>query len=165
MAKKGAIKITPTQMMNHWVNAYHRFQVNIWNFEVEAARTAVDVFRGSFGIRRMNTDGSPYWEPRKRNYKHPILEDTGTLKNSIEWKFLNDTPGPKKGVRIYTNPNKFGTARRHKGFCYAAVHNSADPSFRTGRVANMPQRQFMGHSTVLDKRLRLLTPTIFKGMP
>lgn len=157
-------------MRQQWVHAQHRFQLNLWNFEIEAGRAAVEVFKGSFDLRRLNTSKSSAWEKRKRNYRHPILEETGTLKNSIEWKFLGQGAGPKQGVRIYTNPSKFGTAKRHAGFCYAAVHNGppdklGQSSFRTGKVANMPRRQFIGPSSVLDKRLKLLVPTIFIGMP
>lgn len=160
--------ITPKQLASQWVNVLHRFQLNVWNFEVEAGKAGVQVFRGSFDMRRMNTSGSSPWASRKNKTwrkSHPILEETGTLKNSIEWKKIGEA-GLGKGVRIFTNPDKFWTAKRHKGFCYAAVHNDPSGSHTYG-ATGVPsvQRQFIGSSTYLDKKIKVLIPTIFKGFP
>lgn len=167
MAKKGGIQITPEMMAQQWMHASHRFQLNVWNFEVQLAREAVNIFKTSFDLHRLNTNGSRPWRPRKRPYKHKILRQTGTMRNSIEWKYLDDSPGPNKGgVRIYTNPAKYGTAARHKGFCYAAVHNAPSGTYTYGNTgARSIQRQFIGHSTVLDQKIKELTPMIFAGLP
>ena len=159
------IYITPKVMAAQWAGVSHKFQFNLWNFEVEAARAAVKTFQQSFDMRRFNTQGSSPWAPRKRNYKHPILEETGTLKNSIVWK--RQVKGvTEHEVQIYTDPSRFGTAKRHPGFCYAAIHNSPSSlGLRTGKAANIQQRQFMGSSTVLDQEIKKLIPTIFKGFP
>lgn len=166
-----AIKVTPGQVQAQWALLKHVFNVNAWNFEVEASKAAASTFRGSFDMRRLNSQGSTPWPPRKKQPRpyHPILKETGTLKNSITTKV--DGRWSLKGGRhlqahAYTDHRKFGTAARHKGFCYAAVHNSPDGAgFRTGRAANIAQRQFIGHSTVLDDRLRQLTRLIFRGFP
>ena len=167
MVKKGGIQLKPEMFMQQWMHASHRFQLNVWNFEVELARAAVDIFKQSFDMHRLNTSGSRTWKPRKRNYKHEILRETGTMMNSIEWKYLNDAPGPSKGgVRIYTNPSKYMTAARHKGFCYAAVHNAPSGTYTYGNTWRRSiQRQFIGHSTVLDRKIKELTPKIFAGLP
>lgn len=166
MPKKG-IKITPQMFADQWKHASHRFQLNVWNFEVELAKEAVDIFKKSFDLGRFNTNGSIAWKARRKNYAHPILNETGTLKNSIEWKYLSgDTAGPKKGVRIFTNPNKFWTAARHKGFCYAAVHNARSGTYTYGKTGvKSIQRQFIGHSTELNRKIKELTPKIFIGLP
>lgn len=152
MAKIVKIPITPKTMINTWSNVLHQFQLNLWNFEVQAAREAVGVFKESFDLRRFNKNGSTPWKQRKRSYPHPILEETSTLKNSIEWKRAD-----KDTVSIYTNPSKFNTAARHKGFCYAAIHNEG--------IGRMPKRQFMGNTPILVKKIKNLYPTIFTRMP
>lgn len=159
--------ITPKQLRQQWVHVLHHFQLNLWNFEVEAGKAGVQVFRGSFDMRRMNTPGSMPWKKRSTTWRrsHPILEETGTLKNSIEWKKTGGA-GIGKGVRIFTNPAKFATAKRHKGFCYAAVHNDPSGSHTYGNTGTPSiQRQFMGDSDYFNTKLKKLVPSIFKGFP
>lgn len=164
------IKVTPGQVSAQWALLKHVFNVNAWNFEVAASKAAVSTFRGSFFLNRLNSSGSSPWPPRKKTPKpyHPMLHETGTLKNSITSRV--DGRWSMKGGRhlqahAFTDHKKFGSAARHKGFCYAAVHNSPDSSFRTGRAAGIAQRQFIGHSTVLDNELQKLTHLIFRGFP
>lgn len=161
MAKKRGIPISPTQLAAQWRPLQHKFRLNVWNFRVEAAQAAVEVFQGSFDLHRFNTNNSLRWRERRRNYKHPILDETGTLKNSIVYKKLtNET------MRVFTDPSKFFTAARHKGFCYAAIHNDPSGTHTYGRTG-VPsvQRQFMGHSSVLDKKIKQLLANIFIGFP
>ncbi len=168
MAKKKlkGIPITPQMFLAQWKHASHKFQLNVWNFEVSLGKAAVEIFKQSFDMQRFNTKGSRPWRKRRKSYTHPILNETGTLKNSIEWKYLNDTGASKGGVRIYTNPSKFGTAARHAGFCYAAVHNNPSGSHTYGNTGvRSVQRQFMGHTSELDKKIKELTPKIFAGLP
>lgn len=164
--------ISPKQMVQQWANLPHKFQLEVWNFEMRVARAAVKIFRQSFEMRRLNTEGSAMWPERKRNYKHPILHETGTLRNSIQWRELAGEKGEGhtyqgytfNGVQIYTDHTRFGTARRHKGFCYAAVHNGPD-KFRTGAAAGIARRQFMGHSTEIDEKIREYSMKLFSIMP
>jgi len=86
----------------------------------------------------------------------PLLEETGTLKKSIKRKSL---PGKNNGVRIFTDPKSFEAAKRHKGFCYAGIHNDGLKSI------NIAQRRFMGYSTYIDDELKKLAISIFKGFP
>jgi len=153
--------ITPEQLTQQWRPLQHRFGLQLWNFKVEASKAAVEVFQESFDLHRMNTNNSMTWRERTRSYKHPIMHETGTLKNSIKYKEQTKTQ-----MRIYTDPNAFGTATRHKGFCYAAVHNDPSGSHTYGRTG-VPsvQRQFIGFSTVLDKRIKALSVKIFEGFP
>ena len=165
MAKRGGIVITPKHMIAQWSHAVHKFQLNVWNVEAELAKEAVDIFKKSFDLKRLNTKGSTRWPERTRKYNHPLMEETGTLKNSIEWKHLPRTGG-NGGVRIYTNPGKFGTAARHPGFCYAAVHNAPSGSYTYGKTGvPSKQRQFIGHSSELDQKVKSLSVKIFAGLP
>lgn len=159
------ISITPAHFTAQWRNATHKFQLNQWNFEVKAGKAAKESFQKSFDIKRFNSSGSSQWANRssKSTATHPLMVETGSLKNSITWKHMGSSGNPS-GVLIYTNPNGFANAKRHKGFCYAAVHNGPD-SFRRGPVRNMPRRQFMGYSTDLKDELLKLSSVIFKGFP
>lgn len=156
MAKSKGIPITPARMVAQWRDTPHKFDLNVWNFQVEAGKAAVSIFQKSFEMRRFNTQGSSPWKPRKDRKPHPILEETGTLKKSIKRKSL---PGKNNGVRIFTDPNAFGTANRHKGYCYAGIHNDGL------RSINISQRRFMGYSTYLNDELKKLAISIFKGFP
>lgn len=164
-----AIKVTPGQVAAQWALLKHVFNVNAWNFEVEASKAAVETFRFSFNKRGFNTRGGGSWPPRKEPKPHPILNETGTLKNSItfkEPKRWSRAGGRHLTAHVYTDPKKFRTAARHPGFCYAAVHNSPDGAgFRTGRAANIARRQFIGYSTVLDDKILKLTNLLFRGFP
>ncbi|MBO6255713.1 MAG: hypothetical protein J6O49_19050 [Bacteroidaceae bacterium] len=161
MAKKRGMRITPEQMIAQWRPLRHKFQLNVWNFQVEVAKAAVEVFQMSFELHRFNTNNSMPWRERRKNYKHPILKETGTLKNSIRYKKLT-----KSSMRVFTAPSQFGTAARHKGFCYAAVHNDPSGSHTYGHTGvRSIQRQFMGYSSILDKKVRELSVQIFNGFP
>ena len=161
------IVITPQQMVAQWRHLPHKFQVNLWNFEVKAGKAAVNIFKESFDIKRFNDSGSSPWQPRsvKSKKTHPLMTETFSLKQSIKWKHMG-ARGMSSGVTIYTDPNGFQHTARHRGFCYAAVHNSPSSlGMRRGSVKNMPRRQFMGHSGVLKEELKKLSVVIFQGFP
>ena len=114
-------------------------------------------------MKRFNSKGSVLWRHRpKRNkggYTVGGLVESRSLRNSIvyETESYNRARGR---VKVFTDPSAFGGTYSHRGFCFAAVHNSDDPSVRTGRVANMSQRQFMptekNDSSVMNDKLREL---------
>lgn len=171
-----AKKITPEAMAMKWQLLRHMFDVGLWNFEVKAAQIAESGFKASFAQKRFYATGSTPWPKRKKLPQpfHPILSETGTLKNSITSKIppMNqELTGKgvrrKHTVKVFTDPSKFGTAARHAGFCYAAVHNSpSSKGYRLGRAAGIAQRQFMGNSDIIENRIRdIAKPTIFKGFP
>lgn len=159
--------ITPKQVVAQWRTIPHKFQVNLWNFEVKAGKAAVEVFQKSFELKRFNSRNSTPWAARSIRSKatHPLMTETYSLKNSIKWKHLNDKSSPS-GVTIFTDPKGFMRTNSHRGFCYAAVHNApAALGTRRGRVRNMPRRQFMGDSSVLSEELKKLSAVIFTGFP
>ncbi len=168
-----AKKITPQAMAMQWQLLRHMFDVGLWNFEVKAGQIAESGFKASFAEKRFHDSHSSMWPHRKKTPVpfHPILNETGTLKNSITFKApsmnLVGQRATKKTVKVYTDPKKFGTAARHPGFCYAAVHNSpSSKGFRWGRAAGIAQRQFMGNSSIIEQQIRdMAKPTIFRGFP
>lgn len=164
MARRGGIVITPKHMIAQWSHAVHKFQLNVWNVEVELGKAAAEIFQKSFDLKRLNTKGSTRWPSRTRKYKHPLMDETGTLRNSIVWKQIRG--GGNEMVRIYTDPGKFGTAARHPGFCYAAVHNAPSGTYTYGKTGvPSKQRQFIGHSSELESKMKDLSIKIFAGLP
>ncbi|MDR1090957.1 MAG: hypothetical protein LBL79_07760 [Prevotella sp.] len=163
----GPKNLTPKQLMDQWRALPNKFDVNIWNFEVKAGKAAVSVFQESFYLRRFNSSGEFGWKERRKPRPYPILEETGSLKNSIKWKHLGTKCSKSAaGARIYTDPNGFQNTKRHRGFCYAAVHNAPDGTYTYGRTGvRSIQRQYIGHSTVLKNKLKELSPIIFDGFP
>ena len=166
------IPITSKQFVAQWQPLPHQFDLNIWNFEVSVGRSAVEIFRKSFDMKRFNSRGSMAWKHKSRRNKGGFavgsLTESLSLRNSIVYEA--ETYNRSKGrVKVYTDPSAFSGTFKHTGFCFAAVHNSDDPSVRTGRVANMPQRQFMpterNNSTVMNDKLRELERMIFRAFP
>lgn len=153
-----------------------KLDLNIWNFLIGSGRIsdhadglaeyAVWVFKHSFDIGRFYTgDTERPWQPRKNpGDGHPVLFDTGTLRDSITWK--SEQSLGKFGIKIFTDPSRFGTARSHRGCCYADVHNTGYPPYVYGK-SGVPavQRQFIGYSTYIDEYIKKHSIEIFKGFP
>lgn len=163
----GEIQISLQMFIKQWQHLPHQFDVNLNNFEVLAGKMAVEQFQKSFTLHRFNSDGESAWQARSPNTyvpkgKHqPLLIDTGALRDSIKYEVSKN----KSKVRVYTDPNGFAETSHHQGFCYAAVHNGPS-EFRRGDVANMPRRQFMGYSTVVEDNLSELVRTeLLKHFP
>lgn len=160
----GGIPITAKELAQVWRNLHHKFYVNVFNFENAAGEAAVSIFKQSFELKKFNTRGGKIWPARKDKKTHPLLRETDTLMNSIKYLRLNGSG--LGGVKIFTDPNAFGTAARHKGFCYAAIHNEGgSASGATGPASHIKKRQFIGDSTVLAEKLKELRVKIFQGFP
>jgi hypothetical protein len=156
-------KITPAQMAAQWVGAVHKFQVNVHNFEVKAGKAAVDVFQGSFVKERMNTANSKPWARWQGGYSRDgyLMAELGTLRDSIKVKSVKNHQ-----VTIHTDPDDFNSLiQRHRGFCYAAVHNNLNSLTNKPLRGPKKERQFIGHSTVLESELKKLSIHIFDGLP
>ena len=157
------IKLTPRQMIAQWVGADHKFQVNVHNFEVSAGKAAVETFQKSFELKRFNGASGKRWPSWQGRYAGAgsLLDETGTLKNSIKVKSIKNHT-----ITVFTDPTDFlHGPKRHRGFCYAAVHNNLDSlSIKPSRGPKR-ERQFMGHSTVLKQKLEKLSVHLFDGLP
>ena len=157
-------KITPSQMIEQWAGLDHRLQINVHNFEVKAGQAAVEVFQDSFEKQQFNSSGSKRWAKWQGKYVggKAILRETDTLKDSIKVKSIK-----KHTIEIHTDPAKFTLGpKRHKGFCYAAVHNNLDSLARKPTRGPKYERQFIGHSSVLQNRLENeLSVLLFEGFP
>ena len=160
------IKISPQQVIAQWRTLPNKFSVNTWNFEIKVGKEAVGIFQESFYLGRFNSSGESQWKERKRSYKHPILQESGSLKRSIKYKHIGTKGRAGSGVSIYTDPSAFRGSFRHKGFCYAAVHNAPSGSYTYGATgARSIQRQFIGHPSKLQSAINNLSSIIFHGFP
>lgn len=159
--------ISSKQLINKWRTLPNKFEVNVWNFEVKAGKAAVSVFKESFNLQRFNSSSEFGWVSRRDKKTHPILNETGSLKDSIKWMHLGEKGSDgAKGVRIYTDPNGFRNTKRHRGFCYAAIHNAKNGTYTYGNTGvRSIQRQYIGHSTVLKSKLKDLSVILFDGFP
>ena len=162
-AVRDSMAVTIEQALWHLRNiAFRKIKVQALTFEVKMAKEAVEVFQRSFTDRKFRNWGSKPWKKLapytiKRRQKfgtnpNRILWDTGTMKKSIK-------AVEGKGL-VRTDPSAYGTARRHKGVCYAGIHN--DPQFFgatnvAARNHEVVQRQFIGHSSYLREKGWALT--------
>lgn len=117
-------------------------------------KTAVDFFKENLQNESF-TDQSPKpWQEVKRRLNprmtgarasRPILTgDTGDLGESIEYR--NAANGQ---VCIVAEAFSKG------GFNYAPVHNTGVNDAGRARNATIPQRQFIGHSRILDELIQI----------
>lgn len=159
-----SVDITPAQFKSQWAGVINKISANTWNFQVVLSKKVEEIFKQSFVMGRFNSSGSQYWHRRTKSYPHPILNETGTLRESIKRKFVGT--GVDKHVSIFTDPTAFKTSARHQGFCYAAVHNAPDGTYYYG-ASKVPsvQRQFIGHSSLVEEELKNLSDIIFQGLP
>nr|DAU89523.1 MAG TPA: virion morphogenesis protein [Caudoviricetes sp.] len=173
MAKNNrGIPLTPQQFRAQWELLPHTFDLNVWDFQVSVGQSAVDIFQKSFDMKRFNSRGSMVWKHNPKRNKGGFtvggLVESRSLRNSIVYEAESYNRSRGK-VKVFTDPKAFSGTYNHKGFCFAAVHNSDDSSVRTGRVANMPQRQFMPtekrDSSVMNDKLRELERIFFRTFP
>lgn len=153
------IKIKPEQVVAQWAILPHKFEVNCHNMEVSVSRELVKMFKQSFVDKRWDGQGWADWKPGFQG-KNELLDETGTLQNSIKIKSHN-----KHKIVIHTDPGAFGSAARHKGYCYAAVHNNLNDIARKPTYGPTAQRQFMGESKDVDKMQEDHIHKIFIGLP
>lgn len=149
--------------MAQWLGADHKFQVNVHNFEVQAGKAAVETFQKSFEKKGFNSAHGGRWPSWQGSYagRGSLMDETGTLKNSIKVKSIKNHK-----ITIFTDPKDFNNApARHRGFCYAAVHNNLESLSIKPPRGPRRERQFIGHSTVLADELEKLSIHIFDGLP
>ncbi len=167
-----SISIKPELWAAQWRPLDHVLSVNVWNFTVKAGDAAVKIFKKSYELKRFNSNNGITWKQSSKlnlgGHRRGSLFESGSLKNSITYNAINKSAS-KKTVKVYTDPKAFNNTYSHQGFCFAAIHNSDDSSIRTGRVRNMPQRQFMptsnNSSSVMDNKLKKLGALIFMSFP
>lgn len=169
---KGAVLNGSKDWIRHLQIAIHQLQVNAEKFRVIVGHRALKVFQKSFALQRFYATGSQKWTPlsfytkekrMKRGTGSRILKEFGDLYNSIK---IHDSLADNgvKLTRIYTDivkprdKEKYKSRRdekqrKHKKhtLCYAGLHNNPKPGYTYGnRRRPYIQRQFMGHSDIID---------------
>lgn len=139
-----SIEISFEQMLNQWKTASSKFAINYYKTKIEIGETYVREYKRAFDIKQIPGSNN-YWRNRKRENSHPILHETGTLKNSISYQLFDGD-----GLQIYTDESKFPVGRRKNGSkSYAAFHNSPD-----GTYPPNIQRQFIGDSPLIELKVQ-----------
>lgn len=173
-----------------------RLDFNVAEFTTEVGLYSKKVFKKSFDTQSFNGNA---WKPREsrwgKRFTHPVLCDTGTLKNSFpvlsEGDFALSTSRKDTSARrtngklpfkrisasytIHTNEKsqvirgKRGASHRSVG--YAAIHNT-DPRISPYTVnqysSKKPvQRQFIGFNREIDDYVNnhLIKEVLLKGFP
>lgn len=164
-----AVTLTPQAMAQQWAGAGSRLEVNLFNFGTLAGEAARSVFLKSFELHRFNSAGAAPWPAHKRRptVPHDLLDETGALKDSIKFKTGGLEAG-MYGATVYTDPSEFKREARNKdGKCFAAIHNEGgrDTAKPGSPASYIPERRFIGHSTILKDKLDSLVANIFDGLP
>lgn len=165
LVKTAYTVLTPEQMKAQWSQATARFLSLTHTLVYNAAVITRDVFIESFKMKRFPTEGSMPWVPRKRTgvregstRQHPLLVETGAMRDSI--RFSNSVMNLNSKTRtmgITTKPHLYKTRskRNPNGIIYAGIHNQG--------AGNIPQRQFMGYSTVAFERINNKIEQLFSN--
>ena len=185
-------KITLDEFCNQWtrdkrVRPWHSLLAkNAEDFVTRAGAYAEDCFKSSFDTGGFYGSATK-WAPRTsrwgKKFTHPIMDDTGELKNSIKGKFIDRSYSAfgkrdfAKRYRYSINTNEISVPikgkrgkRKGKFQNYAAVHNT-DPDlglYTVNQYSSLRpvQRQFIGHSDkLLDFINSVFVPEIFNGFP
>lgn len=170
-SKGNASAMSFNQFYMQIVSIAHQIPIATSNWKLVLAHRALAVFRQSFTLKRFNSDGAKKWPlntawtRKKRKSKKPstwpganrLMQETNALYKSI--KLMN----------TFTFTGVTASAR------YAGVHNCPTTGMTYGNgfggIFTPPkpvtQRQFMGHSTEIDKFIatyerRYLFDTIFR---
>ncbi|MDB2620269.1 phage virion morphogenesis protein [bacterium] len=108
-----------------------------------AAATGQRASKRSFLEASDPTTGEP-WEPRRHEYPHPILRETGTLWADVIGDYELD--GAVATVGIYVPQ----TSPAHE---YAAKHQFGEESHLADSIGELPARPFAGMSPEDVKRI------------
>lgn len=178
------MEITLNEMISHWqrgetkMGMGNRLHYNIGNFITEAGDYSRRFFQFSFASGGFYASGQS-WKPRTspwgKKFTHPVLIDTGKLKESIKGERIFDgKKGSHDTYRIKTTALSEAVARKRgestKDSSYAAVHNTdarISPFSVNQYCKRTPvQRQFIGLSDKLDNYINThYVPRIFKYFP
>lgn len=164
--RRRGTSITLEQMIQQWVMAPYIFQLNANRAAVWLAKRARLYFSRSFVMHGYFGQPSRKWKKRKRKYAHPILVETGTLRDSLTVRVPANYNPIVKRASVWTDPAKFRGNRRSGGRCYAAIHNAPSGTYTYGPGGPPTvQRQFMGHSTKFKEDIPKLKKILFRGIP
>lgn len=114
--------------MNKYIKEFKKFKKVVPD---DIAKTSVEFFKGSFKRQGFHDTGLKRWTPNKYRTGRKILIKSGKLRDSIKAGRISF-----KRTVIYTNVS------------YAGKHNYG--------TTKIPQRQFMGKSKLLNKRIKRL---------
>ena len=175
-SKRRVVEITYDQMMRQMTLVPSLLEKSVWEWAACLRNSATSIFDKSFDNKRFYSANSKPWKPitdgtwkmrlyHKDKYdrtsvgsRDMILKEFGYLRKSIKVKDEKNVMGI--GVTkftIWTDPDEFKSPV-HKGFVYAGVHNNPSKNDTYGLrygAKKAVRRQFMGHSTYQESRIRM----------
>lgn len=162
------IQIDKRQFYRHLIMVAHQLPIATEHWKLVLAHRALTVFKESFKLKRFNSNGTSRWKVntewtrKKRKWK-------GTWPGA--GKLMQETNALFKSLHISKTPFVGVVAEAR----YAGVHNNPEPGMTYGNGFGgrysppkpVTQRQFMGHSTLIDDFIatyerRYLFDTIFR---
>lgn len=129
--------LTPEQFVAKTRNLTSMFEVELFRAKQEMGHQAVNHFKRSFD-REGFIGGGDKWAPRVDTRKHPLLNKTGVMKNSL----------------FFTVSNAGGMVVIQTNSPYAHYHNNSTRTSHSQGMGNYRyniQRQFVGDSKWLEK--------------
>lgn len=129
--------LTPDQFLRQIRNLPNKFDAEINRAKQEIGQYSVAHFKSSFDRLGFAGGGGKKWAKRDHNYPWPILDKTGALKNSINFRVFNSSD------RIIVSTSSK----------YSQFHNDPDGSWYKNQYSteHTIRRQFMGNSKPLEK--------------
>lgn len=138
---------------------------NIFMFVYRATNHAKVSFKKSFDDGGFYGTGKK-WTSRKKNYPHPILYETGDLKDLMSVSPVKKESNGRYKASIRTNET-YGRRYGKKRAGYAAVHNDPTSGMTVNQYSSAPpvKRQFIGHNSKLYEEInRLYVPIILQNL-
>ncbi len=160
-------RITPQEFIRKCSLAENIFSAGMLQAKMDIGNFAVDLFQKSFQAEKVQGGETSSWAPRKKAYPWFIMQKTGNLKASINWQL---TPGV--GLQILTDCKY---AQFHNDFNLVPPQYSNNRfytdwkggAWQRNQYSDLPitQRQFIGHSSFLDRfierRIKILMKNIY----
>lgn len=141
-------QLTPDQFLRQIRNLGNKFDAEIFRAKQDIGRYATNHFKSSFA-RSGFAGGREKWAKREHSYNHAILDKSGKLKESLNFRVMNTSD---KIVIMTVNP-------------YSQFHNDPTGTWRRNQYTDKAtiQRQFMGNSTSLELWIKKRLETALKN--
>lgn len=131
--------VTPEQFLREIRNLPNKLEVEVFRAKQDIGRQAVAHFRSSFDKAGFAGGNGKKWAQRDHIYPHPILKQTGALRDS---------------VRVFHTGSTIVVGTDNK---YSQYHNDPTGSWSRNQYTDktITQRQFIGNSSELERWIQL----------
>lgn len=152
---RSTVKLPNFQWMIYTLQfARARLPITANNWKVVVAKRAEKVFKDSFKLKRFNSHGEKQW---KANTSWTVKKRKWRGHWPQANKLMQETNELYESLKFFQSKSSFGPAGVHVSRRGAAVHNDPEPGdtygrgFGTHSAKPVTRRQFMGHSTEIER--------------